>query len=193
MAESPFTFRELTPRDWPDIEALFGPRGACGGCWCMWWRVERGGKLREATKGAPAKATFRELVESGRVRGILAFEGDVPVGWCSFGPRPSFPRLETVKAYRRDDGAAGWCVNCFFIAKDRRGRGVAGGLLDAAIAAARRAGAPWLEAYPVVSKPGATVPAVFAFMGPETLFDTRGFREVQRLSPSRPVVRLALS
>ncbi len=28
----------LTGENWPDLEALFGPRGAVGGCWCMYWR-----------------------------------------------------------------------------------------------------------------------------------------------------------
>src|ERR1700732_3862279 len=30
----------LTPDHWDDFEVLFGPRGACAGCWCMWWRLE---------------------------------------------------------------------------------------------------------------------------------------------------------
>jgi hypothetical protein len=35
-------FKELTPDRWSDVEALFGTRGACGGCWCMLWvRVDR--------------------------------------------------------------------------------------------------------------------------------------------------------
>jgi hypothetical protein len=32
----------LTPALWPALEQLFGPNGACGGCWCMWWRIEKG-------------------------------------------------------------------------------------------------------------------------------------------------------
>ncbi|HEB84575.1 MAG TPA: N-acetyltransferase, partial [Bacteroidetes bacterium] len=28
----------LSPERWGDFEALFGERGACGGCWCMYWR-----------------------------------------------------------------------------------------------------------------------------------------------------------
>ena len=32
------SFHPLTPERWDDFEALFGPRGACGGCWCMYWR-----------------------------------------------------------------------------------------------------------------------------------------------------------
>ena len=42
---SNLTVRPLREDDWPAIEELFGSNGACGGCWCMWWRVPRGGKL----------------------------------------------------------------------------------------------------------------------------------------------------
>ena len=31
----------LTPERWADLEELFGENGACGGCWCMWWRLKR--------------------------------------------------------------------------------------------------------------------------------------------------------
>jgi hypothetical protein len=31
----------VTPERWPDLETLFGPRGATGGCWCMYWRLPR--------------------------------------------------------------------------------------------------------------------------------------------------------
>ena len=33
--------RPLTPDRWADLETRFGPRGACAGCWCMWWRLTR--------------------------------------------------------------------------------------------------------------------------------------------------------
>jgi len=31
----------LTKARWPQFELLFGQRGACGGCWCMLWRLNR--------------------------------------------------------------------------------------------------------------------------------------------------------
>jgi hypothetical protein len=37
--ELDLAFHPLTPERWHDLEQLFGTRGACGGCWCMWWRV----------------------------------------------------------------------------------------------------------------------------------------------------------
>ena len=34
-------FRALTKETWKDFENLFGERGACGGCWCMSWRIKK--------------------------------------------------------------------------------------------------------------------------------------------------------
>ena len=42
--------RPLTAELWPALEDLFGERGACNGCWCMYWRI--GAAYR---KHAPAK------------------------------------------------------------------------------------------------------------------------------------------
>ena len=38
---SEFIISPLTPERWNDLEALFGPHGASGGCWCMYWRLPR--------------------------------------------------------------------------------------------------------------------------------------------------------
>jgi hypothetical protein len=112
---SNLTVRLLRPHDWPEIEKLFGPRGACGGCWCMWWRVPRGGKLWAEMKGKKNRAAFRKLVQNGDVHGVLAYSGDEAVGWCSFGPRRSHARLETVRALRRDWSQGTWSILCFYI------------------------------------------------------------------------------
>ena len=36
-----FEVHPLSPERWPDFETLCGVHGACGGCWCMWWRSTR--------------------------------------------------------------------------------------------------------------------------------------------------------
>ncbi|MEO8659046.1 MAG: hypothetical protein ABI693_11280 [Bryobacteraceae bacterium] len=33
------TVRPLTPDLWLSIQDLFGEKGACNGCWCMYWRI----------------------------------------------------------------------------------------------------------------------------------------------------------
>ena len=55
----PIFTRPLSCDDWTTVAALFGTNGACGGCWCMWWRRPRGGKLWEECKGAKNKRTFK--------------------------------------------------------------------------------------------------------------------------------------
>ncbi len=46
-----YTFHALTPDRWADLEALFGPRGAVGGCWCMTMRRSRSEYEREKGDG----------------------------------------------------------------------------------------------------------------------------------------------
>lgn len=180
--------RPLEPEDWPHIARLFGANGACGGCWCMWWRVPRGGKLWEEAKGRKNRDAFRRLVQAGKVHGVLAFARDEPVGWCSFGPRQDFPRLETVKALRHESGAGTWAVVCFYIPARWRGRGVAGRLLAAATERAFALGARALEGYPVVPKEDTKpVPAAFAWTGVPPLFERAGYEELERPGATRPI------
>jgi GNAT superfamily N-acetyltransferase len=87
-----------------------------------------------------------------------------------------------------------WSINCFFIARDYRGRGVARQLLLAAIKACRRHGAQLLEGYPVTAtKDGKRLAAVFSWTGPLGIFVEQGFEVVQADPPTKPLVRLRLS
>ncbi len=172
------TARLLRDDDWPTIEELFGPNGACGGCWCMWWRVPRGGKLWDRMKGKNNRAAFRKLVESGEVHGVLAFSDGKPVGWCSFGPRRSHPRLERVRALRRNSPEGTWAILCFYIPSAWRRRGVARLLLQEATTQAFKLGAREIEAYPVVANSSAgPVPAAFAWTGVAALFEAAGYKK----------------
>jgi hypothetical protein len=41
---------------WPALEDLFGERGACNGCWCMYWRIGAGYRKRGVTSALLAAA-----------------------------------------------------------------------------------------------------------------------------------------
>jgi hypothetical protein len=82
------TIRSLTPDLWPAVEDLFGKNGACDGCWCMYWRI---GTAYRTTPGEKNKAMFRKVVQSGPPPGLLAFDGDIAVGWCQLTPRDALP------------------------------------------------------------------------------------------------------
>lgn len=183
----------LTPAAWKDVETLFGPRGACAGCWCMFWRLERGERF-DALKGERLKERFRAGVGEGRIQGVLAYDDGLPVGWATFGPRTSFARLERSPSLACDDPEQVWSIPCFFVRREHRGRGVARALLDAAVAEMRRQGARLVEGYPV--KPtasGAPMPAAFAYTGTRSLFEAAGFRpEAGTTEHGRLRVRRAL-
>jgi len=178
----------LTPARWADFEALFGPRGACGGCWCTHWHLTASGF--ERSKGAGNRALMRERVEAGAVPGLLAYLDGNPAGWCAVEPRENFPRLARSRVLAPLDDVSVWSAVCFFVAKDFRRRGLTVRLLEAAAAHVRAQGGTILEGYPV--EPRKSLPAPFAYTGLAAAFRAAGFVECARRSPTRPVMRLKL-
>ena len=182
-------FHPLTPERWPDLEALFGQRGACGGCWCMWWRLTRA--EFEKKKGQANRRAFRKIVGAGEEPGILAYAGDEPIGWCAIAPRQTYPSLNRSRILKPVDEAPVWSITCFFIARPYRRRGVSIKLIDAAVRYARTRGAKIIEGYPVAPRKG-SIPDAFAWTGLPAAFEKAGFREVLRRSPTRPIMRRRL-
>lgn len=176
----------LTPERWKDLEALFGEQGACGGCWCMWWRLKR--SQFEKQKGEGNKRALKKIVNSGEIPGLLAYANDQPVAWCSVAPRETYPALERSRTLKRIDDQPVWSVVCFFVAKPFRRKGITMKLLRAAIEYAKEHGARIIEGYPVEPKK-TRMPDTFAFTGLATTFHKAGFVEVLRRSETRPIMR----
>jgi GNAT superfamily N-acetyltransferase len=183
-----FTARPLTLATWPDLEQLFGlPGGSIvRGCWCMHYRL-----TGPRPPGAHPRQEMRDLVASGVVPGIIGYLDGVPAAWISLGPRPEYLRLRRSSVMKPVDDTPVWSVVCSYIARPYRGRGLQHALLAAAIEHARASGAAMLEAYPVDK--AARSHDDFMFFGSRTLYERAGFTEVVRRSPTRLVMRLALS
>ena len=179
------TIRPLTRDLWPALEDLFGENGACNGCWCMYWRI--GSAYRQRPREAN-KAAFRELVRHGPPPGLLAFDGDVAVGWCQVTPRDALPWLDRTWRLERVDDVPVWSLSCFYVRKGYRKRGVTSALIAAALDAAKRAGAPALEAYPL----DANVTPSTSHTGYASTFAHAGFKIVARHVPPRPIMRYDL-
>jgi GNAT superfamily N-acetyltransferase len=178
-------FHPLTPGRWRDLESLFGERGACGGCWCMYWRLTRANYNLD--KGEKNKRALKTMVEEHETPGILAYAGDKPVAWCSVAPRESFPVLERSRILKPVDDRKVWSVVCFFVDKEYRRRGITVRLLKAAIDFVRARGGRVLEGYPV--DPRKDQPDAFVWSGLASAFIKAGFKEVERRSESRPIMR----
>jgi len=168
------TTKELSPDLWPQVEALFGKAGACGGCWCQAWRIEKGEKWNDI-KGAVAKKRLRKGILDGTTLGIVAFDGTTPVGWCTFGPRDSFSRLNRARSLQCADSARVWSLPCFFVIRGYRGKGVAKAMLRHALEAMRAKGARIAEGYPSKPNKDGQYIAAFSWTGTLSLFEKAGF------------------
>jgi GNAT superfamily N-acetyltransferase len=197
----------VTADRWADLARLFDGPGDAAGCWCTWFRIPV--KAYAANGNAGNRAVMQERVAAGDEPGLIAYDGDRPVGWVSLAPRRHFVRIET----KADQGAIGeegvWSVVCFFIAPGQRKKGIATALLASAVDFARARGARVLEAYPV-DRFG-PISNGDAYTGVVSLYAKAGFREVGRFDrwaavpdasgpepkrltrpPGRPVMRLEL-
>jgi len=181
------TIRPLTPDLWPALEALFGKGGASSGCWCMYWRI---GSQYYKRPREENKAAFRRLVKRGPPPGLLAFDGDMAVGWCQLTPRDALPWLNRTRILKPVDDVPVWSLSCFYVRRGYRKRGVTSALIAAAVKAAKRAKAPALEAYPVDTQVPKSTTNIFT--GTVSTFARAGFKTVACRRPSRPIMRLDL-
>ncbi len=145
----------------------------------------------ERGKGDDNRRALRRLVTSGIPPGVLAYDGDSPVGWCAVAPREAYPRLARSRAMRAVDDRPVWSVVCLFVAKGHRRRGISVALLRGAAEYAALQGARLVEGYPVEPRSG-TMPDVFAWTGTASAFRDAGFSEVGRSLPGRPIMRREL-
>jgi GNAT superfamily N-acetyltransferase len=180
------TFYPAAASRWSDLEDLFGERGACGGCWCMFWRLPR--KKFEAGKGAGNKRALKRIVTSGPEPGIIGYLNSEPVAWCAVAPREDYIALERSRILKPVDDQPVWSVSCLFIKKPYRRQGISAQTLRAAVAFAASQGAAIVEGYPVEPSTN-TIPDPFLWHGIASAFLAAGFQEVARRSTSRPIMR----
>jgi GNAT superfamily N-acetyltransferase len=182
--------RELEPTLWPDLEDLFGANGACGGCWCWWWRLA-GVEHWKDVQGEVAHDRLHQAVTAGSMHGMLAFAGSAPVGWCSFEPRAAFPRLQRSQSFKGTPTEGVWFVGCFFVQRSWRRQGVAELLLAKALEAMERGGAIAVEACPTDTH-GQERPDAFVFLGTRVMFERQGFEAVPHSGRGMSVMRKQL-
>lgn len=174
---------------WRDFESLFGERGACGGCFCMSWRLRKSDF--EKQKGDVNKQAMKKLVEQNKSVGLLAYVEGKAIGWCAVAPREVYLRLERSRVLKRIDEKPVWSITCFYITKAFRRKGISTLLIKGAIDYCKEKGATIIEAYPVVPY-SRKVPDVFMWTGMPTAFEQAGFVVAERRSNARPIMRYYL-
>lgn len=176
---SSLDFRPLTPRLMDDFGAVL--RGSWGsGCWCMYPRLTKAleAELPQAENGSERRrAAMTKLARRKRAPGLLAYEGDEPVGWIAIAPRPELARTEASRATPRVDEEDVWVIPCVTVRPTARGQGIAVALIRAAVEYAAEHGAPAVEAYPRAGE--ARTGDDNAFFGTEPLFRRARFKVIR--------------
>jgi GNAT superfamily N-acetyltransferase len=160
-----------------DVSVVIGPtRPDANVCWCLSYRIPS--KLNQELRGTARGDYVAELCDRDLAPGVIAYDGDDPVGWAGVAPRSelnSFARTNS-KIPHIDDQAA-WTVWCFRTVAGNRGRGIAHALLAGAVDFARDNGAPVIEGYPV-DNGGEKVDLTMGYVGTLGLFEQAGFTKV---------------
>jgi GNAT superfamily N-acetyltransferase len=129
--------------------------------------------------GDDVKGTLRRyainLLSEGRIHGYLAFENDIPVGWCNAADRDSY--LGWIPDIARQVSLGKTIsVLCFAIAPGYRGQGLSLAILERVVEEAKAQGYTAVEGYPRIQKDREP----YDFNGPLRLFDKAGFVETAR-------------
>ena len=166
-------------------KVLRGNFGA--GCWCMYPRLTESQTRELPGEGSVSqrrRAAMTQLAGGQRAPGLLAYEGEEPVGWIAVAPREELTRIARSRAMPPVDDVPVWVIPCITVAKAHRGRGIAVALIEAAVAYAREQGAAAVEAYPRAD--GERTGDDNAYFGTEAMFRRAGFEVVRDPLPDRP-------
>ncbi|MFB7368279.1 GNAT family N-acetyltransferase [Streptomyces sp. NPDC056222] len=155
-----------------DVRAVLGPKSAGANvCWCLSYRIPS--KLNQELRG-PARGEYVAELCCGQLPpGVLAYDGDEPVGWAAVAPRSdtSFARSRRIPHV---DDLPVWSLWCIRVRPGHRKSGISHALIAGAVEFARGHGAPVIEAYPIDSG-GAKVDMTMAYAGIRKNFERAGF------------------
>lgn len=184
------SFHPLALERWKDCENHFGNKGACAGCWCMYWLMNKK-EYDEKRSDGRTKKEMKKKVKDSIEPGIIVYADNKPAGWIAIQPRQKYPRLANSKILKPIDDKPDWSIVCFFVHKDYRKMGISTELIKNSCNFVASKGGMIVEAYPTETKTKNSAP-VFIYTGTLSAFKKAGFTEVARRSETRPIMRKKL-
>jgi GNAT superfamily N-acetyltransferase len=159
---------------WEDVMSVLEVTGEHG-CLCQPWRGKD--DVEKAERLDRSQRLRRQMTSSSPAPGFVAYLHGDAVGWVGVAVRTQAPRLMHSRTIPLVDERAVWSIGCFRIRTGFRRQGVARALLAGVVDAARSAGAPGVEAYPIDPE-GKRVDVGAGYVGIASMFDAAGFRRV---------------
>lgn len=154
-------------------------------CYCQMYQMTRAQEkaayenVRPEDMGNAARAAAQAQIASGAMRGYLAYDSGVCIGWCNANDRANYPADSTYGArFHAEKEARELAVTCFEIAPECRGRGIATALLARAVQDAKESGYAAVAGFPQER----TERFEWDSTGPVRLFEKAGFETVERHS-----------
>ncbi len=171
VAEYQHFFDDVAFRDYPAWQS----------CYCMeTHRTQTDGEWIGRT-AADNRRDMSASIQEGKVKALLAFARDQPVGWCNYGETTHLAGvMNRFKLDPADHDGIG-SVACFVIAAPYRRHGVASKLLEAALERLRRRGLRAVEAYP---RRAGDDSAQANYRGPLDMYLRAGFEPYRELERS---------
>lgn len=165
---------EVRPADvFDDVAAVIGPKKPTSNvCFCLSYRL-LSSKENVALREPQRSERVRELCSMDPPPGVLAYDGDEPVGWAAVHPRADTSFSKNRRIPHVDDLDV-WSVWCFRVRPGHRKKGLVHHLLAGAVDFARANGAPAIEGYPVDNR-GEKVDLTMAYVGTRAVFEEAGF------------------
>ncbi|MDA9189507.1 GNAT family N-acetyltransferase [bacterium] len=170
--------KNLSKELWSDFERYFEFNGKCSGCWCMNHRLP----VSLDFEGKAAKLAMKQLVESNRVFGVLAYvdSDDTPIGWASLDRRKTLPGHDCIAEDISCDSSI-WSIHCVTVRPDYREKGVEARLMKSALALAKELKASRVESYP---EPNSKEKEAFStwntFNGFQDKYEELGFIKIEK-------------
>jgi len=183
------SYKNLSNKTWQDLEILFGEKGACGGCWCMYWRQKSTDYKKN--KNEPNKKLLKKLVDEKKELGLIFYVKDEPIAWCSVSPRQEIYRIQNSRSFKPIDDQPVWSIVCLFIKKSFRKKGLSVQIIKSVIDYCRKKDVKILEAYPSIPY-SPKMPDSFAWTGIDTAFLSAGFNSIPVQTKSRAYMRYYL-
>jgi GNAT superfamily N-acetyltransferase len=164
----------------------------------MYYQRPRGDTMKQLTpseRRAKNKTDKKSLVDEGEAHGVLLYDHDQPIGWCAYGPKKEFPRIDNGRNYKRlnleDEREKLWRIACFFVDRDYRKKGVANLALKAALDSIKAKGGGVVEAYPVTHKSAKAWSkwSNWFWFGTQSMYEREKFKVVSPLGPHHLLMR----
>jgi GNAT superfamily N-acetyltransferase len=170
VLDSDIEIKQLSSATREDFYAVHRAGEYTDFCLCGYWWVASSEGWDDRTE-QEAISQRAGLFAQGVSDGYLLYVDQKPVGWGQVYPRDRLPNLVNKFGFKTD--ADVWCIGCFMLAPQARGKGLARRFLALMLVDLQDRGIKKLQAFPRVET---NLSANEAWSGPLSLYEKAGFR-----------------